>query len=400
MITPATLSPLSCRPDRSRGRLHDEPESAVRSPFQRDRDRIIHARAFRRLMYKTQVFVNHEGDHYRTRLTHSLEVAQITRSVCRVLGLNEDLGEAVALAHDLGHPPFGHAGEDGLAQAMADFGGFNHNVQTLRVLTRLERRYAGFDGLNPCWETLEGVIKHNGPLLATGGGVKADGARAALPSTVRELDAAFDLGLDQWPSAEAQIAALADDVAYINHDLDDGLRAGLLDLEEVARLPVIGDAFAEVRARHDGLEAHRLVPEVTRRVIDRMVRDLIDETKARLSTLDPDGGADAVRAAGKPMVAFSAQMEKNKQAIKEYLFANFYRHYKVNRMASKARRLVRDLFGLFVEEPDCLPTDWRRAAEEAEGQRTARVVADYIAGMTDRHALAEYDNLFNMRART
>lgn len=368
----------------------------MRTPFQRDRDRIIHSRAFRRLMYKTQVFVNHEGDHYRTRLTHSLEVAQITRTICRVLGLDEDMGETVALAHDLGHPPFGHAGEDGLALAMADYGGFNHNVQTLRVLTKLERRYAAFDGLNPCWETLEGVVKHNGPLLRAGD----DAARAGLAPTVRDLDDAFDLGLDQWPSAEAQIAALADDVAYVNHDLDDGLRAGLLDIDQVASLPVIGAAIAEVRAGNANLEIGRLVSEVTRRVIGSMVDDMIAETRSRLAALDPEGGADAVRRAGKPVVAFSPEMEKNKQAIKEYLFANFYRHYKVNRMASKARRLVRELFGLFLAEPDCLPSDWGLAAAEAGSARTARVVADYIAGMTDRHALKEYDNLFNLRART
>src|SRR5882724_10476535 len=285
MVRP--LAPYASKPEETRGRLHPEPEHAMRSPFQRDRDRIIHSTAFRRLTHKTQVFVYHEGDHYRTRLTHSLEVAQIARTISRALGLDEDLAETLALAHDLGHTPFGHAGEDALNAAMADFGGFSHNDHTLRILTRLERRYAEFDGLNLTWESLEGTVKHNGPL-------RAAGIDRPLPPTIVEYDRRHPLALDRFPSAEAQVAALADDIAYNNHDIDDGLRAGLFAIADLAGVPLVGPVFSGVAARYPQIEEARLIHEAIRRLIDRMVGDLIAETQARLSASEVKS-ADDVR---------------------------------------------------------------------------------------------------------
>ncbi|MCC7276100.1 MAG: deoxyguanosinetriphosphate triphosphohydrolase [Alphaproteobacteria bacterium] len=378
----------ACRPEASRGRRHAEPESATRTAYQRDRDRIIHSAAFRRLEYKTQVFVNHEGDHYRTRLTHSIEVAQIARSLARALGLNEDLAEALALAHDLGHPPFGHAGEEALDAAMAPYGGFSHNDQTFRVLTQLERRYAGFDGLNLTWETLEGTVKHNGPIAAGG-----------APPTIAAYDRERPLDLDGWPGAEAQVAALSDDIAYNNHDIDDGLRAGLFTLKDLADVPLAGPVFAEVAAAHPGLEAPRLIHEGVRRMIDRMAGDLLAETRHRLADLAP-ASADDIRRAGAPVVGFSDAMRTHDRALKAFLFEHMYRHYRVNRMSSKARRVVHDLFGLLVAEPNCLPTEWQANAVQAQTAATARVVADYVAGMTDRFALDEHRRLFDVHART
>jgi dGTPase len=364
----------------------------VRSPFQRDRDRIIHCAAFRRMKHKTQVFVYHEGDHYRTRLTHSLEVAQIARSISRTLGLNEDLAEALALAHDLGHTPFGHAGEDALEEVMAPFGGFDHNDQTLRILTRLEHRYAEFDGLNLTWETLEGTVKHNGPLIGPGIVKK-------LPATIAEYVLRHDLDLASQPSAEAQVAALSDDIAYNNHDIDDGLRAGLFAVADLAGVPVVGPIFAEVAARYPGIEEPRLIHETIRRVIDRMVGDLVGETRRRLAASGVASVA-AIRALGAPVVAFSAEMSANDKALKGFLFERMYRHYKVNRMASKARRIVQDIFRLLLAEPECLPTEWREHVDGAGSAATARLVADYIAGMTDRFALDEHARLFDTYATT
>jgi dGTPase len=387
MTMPTPLAPYACRAEESRGRLHSEPESPSRSAFQRDRDRIIHSTAFRRLQYKTQVFVYHEGDHYRTRLTHSLEVAQIARTISRALGLNEDLAEALALAHDLGHTPFGHAGEEALDAVMQAWGGFSHNDQTLRILTRLERRYAGFDGLNLTWETLEGTVKHNGPL--------AD----PLPATIAHYVRAHDLELATWPSAEAQVAALADDIAYNNHDIDDGLRAGLFAIGDLDRIPLVGPVFAEVRAQHGALDEARLVHEAIRRLIDRMVGDLVAETRRRLA----DSGVRSVaeiRALGRPVAAFSAGMQANDAALKSFLFERMYRHYRVNRMSSKARRIVQELFRLLHSEPHCLPTEWRHYCAEQNETVTARTVADYIAGMTDRYALDEHYRLFDRYATT
>ena len=383
--------PYASRPWESRGRRHAEPESPTRTPFQRDRDRIVHAIAFRRLEYKTQVFVNHEGDHYRTRLTHSIEVAQIARSLARSLGLNEDLAEAVALGHDLGHTPFGHAGEDALHAAMAPFGGFSHNDQTFRVLTRLERRYAAFDGLNLTWETLEGTVKHNGPLAGLG--------RPAPPPTIAAYDREVPLDLDGWPSAEAQVAALADDIAYNNHDIDDGLRAGLFALDDLRAVPLAGPVFAEVDRLHPGLEQGRLIHEGVRRMIDLMVNDLLVETRRRLAELAPRSVED-IRSAGGAVVAFSDGMRAHDRSLKAFLYERMYRHYRVNRMASKARRVIHDLFRLLTEEPNCLPTDWQAQAAGTDDAGTARIVADYIAGMTDRFALDEHRRLFDVHART
>ena len=387
MSMPAQLAPYASRPEESRGRLHPEAESPSRSAFQRDRDRIIHSTAFRRLQYKTQVFVYHEGDHYRTRLTHSLEVAQIARSVSRALGLNEDLAEALALAHDLGHTPFGHAGEDALAAAMEPFGGFGHNDQTLRILTRLERRYAGFDGLNLTWETLEGTVKHNGPV------------KPPLPSTIADYVTRHDLELSSWPGAEAQVAAMSDDIAYNNHDLDDGLRAGLFALKDLHGLPLVGPILAEVARRHAGVDDARLIHESIRRLIDRMASDLIAESRRRLEAARA-GSAGDVRALGAPVVAFSGDFAREAKALRDFLFERMYRHYRVNRMASKARRIVQELFQLLLAEPECLPTDWRQQAQGAATPATARLVADYIAGMTDRFALDEHRRLYDRYAPT
>ncbi len=387
MTMPAPLAPYASRPEDSRGRLHREAESASRSAFQRDRDRIIHSTAFRRLQYKTQVFVYHEGDLYRTRLTHSLEVAQIARSISRALGLNEDLAEALALAHDLGHTPFGHAGEDALAAVMREHGGFGHNDQTLRILTRLERRYAGFDGLNLTWETLEGTVKHNGPL------------RAPLPSTIAEYVTRHDLEVSTWPGAEAQVAAMADDIAYNNHDIDDGLRAGLFGVKDLAEVPLVGPVLHEVATLHPGLEEPRLIHESIRRLIDLMASDLIAESRKRLTAARVDS-PQAVRALGAPVAAFSEGFARQSLGLREFLFERMYRHYRVNRMASKARRIVQELFRLLLAEPECLPTEWRQAAAGAGTSATARLVADYIAGMTDRFALDEHRRLYDRYAPT
>jgi len=387
-MEPRPFAAYASRPEASRGRLHAEPESTTRTAFQRDRDRIIHSTAFRRLQYKTQVFVYHEGDHYRTRLTHSLEVAQIARSISRALGLDEDLAEALALAHDLGHTPFGHAGEEALDAALKPHGGFSHNDQTFRVLTKLERRYAGFDGLNLTWETLEGTVKHNGPL-----------ARDMLPRTIAAYAAQHDLALGQWPSAEAQAAALSDDIAYNNHDIEDGLRAGLFAVKDLADVPLVGPMFAEVAARHPGIDEGRLVHETIRRLIDRMVTDLVAETRRRIAAAKI-GSVEEIRGLGRPVVAFSEPMRANDRALRAFLMERMYRHYRVARMQSKARRVVRELYDLFTGEPMCLPTEWRVLADKPGTAATAVVVADYIAGMTDRFALDEHFRLFDRYATT
>ena len=383
----ADLAAYAARAELSRGRRWREPESATRSPYMRDRDRIIHSGAFRRMKHKTQVFVYHEGDYYRTRLTHSLEVAQITRSICRVLRLDEDLAEALALAHDLGHAPFGHAGEEALAVAMKPFGGFDHNAHALRLVTKLEQRYAEFDGLNLTWETLEGIVKHNGPLA--GPLSKGD----AVPQSIAEFNAEFDLRLGTFASAEAQVAALADDIAYNNHDIDDGLRAELFTVEQLSSLPLVGGIFRDVMERYPGLERSRLVHECVRRLITAMIDDALAETQRRVSALKLRT-ADDVRACGKPIVAFSDEMRANDKAVKAFLFKNMYRHFKVNRMLSKAKRVVADLFALLLNEPVVLPTPWAQLCDVGGSERTARVVSDYIAGMTDRFALQEHRRLF------
>ncbi len=384
------LKPYACHPNQSRGRLLPESDSKHRTCHQRDRDRIIHSGAFRRLQYKTQVFVYHEGDYFRTRLTHSLEVAQITRSLARTLGLNEDLAETVALAHDLGHTPFAHAGEDELDVLMAPYGGFDHNDQALRVLTRLERRYPDFDGLNLTWESLEGVVKHNGPLL-----------RPVLPATIAAFQDEWDLWLDSWPSAEAQVAALADDIAYTNHDIDDAVRSGLIGLDDLRAVPVFNTLLVAVRQAWPDLSGHRLVLEIVRRLIDQMVQALLQETGRRLAALDPVD-SDAIRRAGAAVVAFPPDYwAEHIVPLRQFLYEHVYRHWRVNRMRRKVRQVMRELFELFVERPNTLPDDWRQLALSAPDKTgQARVVADYIAGMTDRFALEEHRRLFDPFERT
>ena len=383
---PYALAPFATRPDRSRGRLYPETESPTRTPFQRDRDRIVHAAAFRRLKHKTQVFVAHEGDNFRTRLTHSLEVAQIARSISRALGLNEDLAEALALAHDLGHTPFGHAGEDALNAVIAAHGGFDHNAQTLRILTRLERKYAEFDGLNLTWETLEGVVKHNGPLTGPNKG--------AVPEPIRDYVAEHDLELDTHPSAEAQVAALADDIAYDSHDIDDGLRAGLFTLDDLRDLPLAGPTVRVVETAYPGIEQPRLIHETVRRLIDHMVTDLLGETQARLADAAP-GSVEDIRGLGRPVVAFSQEMISHDRALRSFLGERMYRHHTVQRMTAKAERVIRDLFEAFVNDPGLMPEEWRGRAQGRDEPKIARLVADYIAGMTDSFALTEHQRLFD-----
>lgn len=389
----AERAPYACDPAKSRGRQFEESESATRNAFQRDRDRIVHCAAFRRLEYKTQVFVNHEGDFFRTRLTHSLEVAQIARSVCRYLRLDEDLGEALALAHDLGHPPFGHAGEDALQEAMEPFDGFDHNAQSLRVVTELERRYPDFDGLNLTWESIEGIVKHNGPLT------KSASEHKGLPRGIAEVDQQMHIELHTYASAEAQVAAQSDDIAYNNHDIDDGLRAGLFSIEDLLDVPLVGPIFHAIRSQYPDLDDSRTIHEAVRRMIGAMVEDLIAETTRRLKDLAPES-PEEVRGAGRPVAGFSEQMRNHDAALKKFLFENMYRHYKLNRMTSKARRVTSDLFKLLVNEPECLPTEWRRRAAGPGEAATAALVSDYIAGMTDRLALDEHTRLFDVQART
>ncbi len=374
---------------RSRGRRVDEPESPTRSAFQRDRDRIVHSSAFRRLKHKTQVFVAHVGDSYRTRLTHSLEVAQIARSVARELALDEDLAEMLALAHDLGHTPFGHAGEDALHAVMAPFGGFDHNAQTLRIVTALEERYIAFDGLNLTWESLEGIVKHNGPLLTS------KTQLSDLPYAIRAYAEEQDLELAGYPGPEAQVAALADDIAYNNHDIDDGLRAGLLSIEELADLPLIGDILKTLRAEHGRVDEKRLRHEAIRRMISVMIADLVTETRRRIERHRPTCVED-VRALGEPIVGFSEGLDAQNKIIKSFLYERMYSHFTVNRSMSKAKRLVQSMFTLFLEEPNLMPSAWSHKTIGQDDTVRARHIADYVAGMTDRFAIAEYRRLFDI----
>jgi dGTPase len=381
------LQPYACQPDASRGRLFPESISTFRSPFQRDRDRIIHSSAFRRLKHKTQVFVEHEGDYYRTRLTHTIEVAQVARTIAAALGLNTDLAEAVALAHDLGHPPFGHTGEDALAILMEPYGGFDHNAQALRIVTRLERHYAGFDGLNLTWETLEGIAKHNGPV------------EAPWNYALAEVNALWDLELGTNASAEAQVAAVADDCAYNHHDLHDGLRAGLFTEDDLCALPVIGECFAEVDRLHPGLEPMRRRHEALRRVFGVMVEDVIAVAQNRLTALQPRS-VDDIRHMEGPIIRFSKPLYQNLKAIKLFLFQRMYRAPSVVVERKRVTMMVNALFPLFLAQPELLPEDWQadvaraRARTEPEVE-LARVVLDYVAGMTDRFAIQEYHRLID-----
>ncbi|MDB5721352.1 MAG: deoxyguanosinetriphosphate triphosphohydrolase [Alphaproteobacteria bacterium] len=365
---------------RSRGRLHREARGATRGPrdaFQRDRDRIIHSVPFRRLRQKTQVFIDPENDHFRVRLTHSLEVAQIGRALARALRLNEDLTEALCLAHDIGHPPFGHSGEDALQAAMAEAGGFDHNAHSLRILTRLEHPYPLHRGLNLSWETLEGLAKHNGPI--------------AEPSwAMREVDSEFPLALDSWPSLEAQVAALADDIAYDNHDIDDGLRAGLLSVEELLEVPFVRSAWAAVRGRYPELGEARLTGELVRDQIGIMANDLLDETRRRIAEAGV-GSVEDVRSAGHPLVGFSAGLAAQERQLKAFLYARMYNSARVSAVKAEAQRVIANLFAAYRDDPKRLPEGWADWAGDETGR--LRAIGDYVAGMTDRYAIARHREL-------
>ena len=384
------LAPYASEAVRSRGRLCAEPASPTRSDFQRDRDRIVHCAAFRRLAHKTQVFVPHEGDHFRTRLTHTIEVAQIARALARALALDEDLAEAVALAHDLGHTPFGHTGEDALQAALHGHGGFDHNAQALRIVTALERRYARFDGLNLTWETLEGLVKHNGPLLdAQGHSLARDGA--AVPLAILQWETRWPLELASFASMEAQAAAIADDIAYNAHDIDDGLRAGLFELEDLHTVDFLAGLIGEIRTLHPGLERGRQIHELGRRIITRFIEDVIAQSALRVTQAGVESVAQ-VRAQNRAMVAFSPDFAAADRAIKGFLYPKMYRHPRVMRIRQAAAGVVAGLYARFFADPGLMPPEWARETLNAADDG-ARVVADYIAGMTDRFALSEYERI-------
>jgi dGTPase len=380
-------APFAADPAASLGRLYSEPPSRTRTPFARDRDRVIHTQAFRRLKEKTQVFVAHEGDHFRTRLTHSLEVAQIARSLAKALSLDDDLAEALALAHDLGHPPFGHTGEEALDAATAEYGGFDHNVQTFRVVTELERRYPDFHGLNLTWEALEGLIKHNGPVID----------RLDRPDwrPIAAFSAEYDLRLETFASAEAQVAALADDIAYNNHDVDDGLQAGLFRLEELEAVPLIGPILHRLRDERPELDEQMVRMEAVRRMIGAMVDDVLDQTLRNVAA-DTVASPEDVRLLGHALVAFSPDMAEDLGRLRLFLHERMYRHFRVNRTRSQARRILAELFRLFTDEPGVLPTEWFERVQGRDEAVRARVICDYIAGMTDRFAIEEHRKLFNL----
>jgi dGTPase len=387
-------APYACDPGQSRGRLHPEPASKSRSPFRRDCDRIIHSTAFRRLKHKTQVFVFDEGDHYRTRLTHTLEVAQIARALARALGLDEDLTEALALAHDLGHPPFGHAGERALDDCLTAYGGFDHNAQTLRVVTALERRYPTFDGLNLTWETLEGLVKHNGPLTDRSGVPLGRYRVVGVPETIQDYVRQQDLQLWSFPSAEAQVAAFADDIAYDAHDIDDGLRADLFRLDDIAAVALPGEIISGIRAAYPDLDDARIVHEFVRRLIGFLIEDVVAETRRRLTALAP-GSADDVRGASAAIVAFSPAIAEAERLIKSFLETRMYRHARIKRVMNEAANVVRELFLRYSAHPDDLPPEWSAGLSALDDAGRARRIADFIAGMTDRYALAEHTRLFD-----
>ncbi len=391
----APRASYACDPATSRGRFTEEPEAPPRTPFQRDRDRIIHSAAFRRLKHKTQVFVFHEGDHYRTRLTHSLEVAQVARSIARALGLDEDLAEALSLAHDLGHTPFGHAGERELDTCMGEYGGFDHNAQALRIVTRLERRYAAFDGLNLTWETLEGLVKHNGPLVDADGAPVGAYRDKGLPVAIRNFAHAGELELSTFATAEAQAAAIADDIAYNAHDIDDGLRAGLFDIIDLGDVPLVGEALADVLQTWPKLDRPRQIHETVRRVLSWMIADVIEATASRVKRLNITGVSD-VRNLGEPLIAFSAQMAEKNRVLHSFLLRRMYKHERVTVIMNRARRVVRDLFEAYLAEPGLLPADWTDMAAEDGDVEFARQVCDFIAGMTDRYALEQHRQLFDL----
>ena len=389
-------APYAADPEQSRGRLYPADGSPTRSPFQRDRDRIVHSTAFRRLQYKTQVFLQHEGQHFRTRLTHTLEVSQMARSIARALRLNEDLAEAVALAHDLGHTPFGHAGERVLSEKMAAYGGFDHNMQALRVVTRLENRYAEHDGLNLSWETLEGILKHNGPLVDGSGRPVGRYATEGLPFGLFDIPASADLMPATHASLEAQAAAIADDIAYNAHDIDDALRAGLLSLADFADVPLAGPIVLEVLDRWPSIEPRRQAHEVQRRLITRAIEDVIATAEAQIAAVAPRSSED-VRMAGRTLIHFSPGLADQERGLKAFLFERVYRSEQVMGPVRRSEIVVGRLFDRLIETAD-MPGRWGRAARDvADPAGRARIVADYIAGMTDPYAEAEYARLFDGR---
>lgn len=386
------LAPYATHAAQSRGRLIPEPVNALRTPFQRDRDRIVHSGAFRKMRNKTQVFVEFEGDFYRTRLTHTLEVAQIARTISRALNLDEDLTETIALAHDLGHTCFGHVGEDALNEVMKNYGGFNHNDQTFRILTELEHKYPLYRGLNLTWETLEGVVKHNGPLTPPKPG-------KSVPPTIAAFQDQWDLEISHWCGAEGQVAALADDIAYNTHDVDDGVRAGFFTVDEINALPIFSEIIAVSRQKYPGITDTLLIQETVRQAIGAMVEDLLVTTEARLKEINPKSAGD-IRHAKQATVCCSPAMQENFHAYRRFLMQRMYRHPVVNRFNTKAERIVTGLFGFYMEHPDCLPADWSAQlsidGDGASETRKARLIADYIAGMTDRYAVTEYQRAFSM----
>lgn len=374
------LSRYACFSSKSRGRLHSEPRTEGRSEFQRDRDRILHSTAFRRLEYKTQVFLYNEGDHYRTRLTHSLEVAQLARSVARILRIDEDLCESVAIAHDMGHSPFGHAGEFALQDCMENFGGFDHNAQTIRILTKLEHKYVNFEGLNLSWECLEGAAKHNGPV-------------EDVPRALVEYNKKHDLELDTYASLEAQVAAICDDIAYNSHDIEDGLRAKLFTLDDLMDLPIIADEIKRLRSSHPDVNQLILINEVRSNFIKHMLNDVIAQTNQNIEKLKVQT-VDDVRNAGQQMVHFSDDFMGKIDDVRDFLFEKMYRHHKVLIMTNKAKRVVTQLFEFYLENPDCLPAAWLKGVGKDKTE-IAIVIADFIAGMTDRYAFAQHKKIFD-----
>ncbi len=384
---------FACDPKDTRGRLYPQSESPTRTAFQRDRDRIIHSTAFRRLKHKTQVFISHEGDHYRTRLTHTIEVSQIARSIARAFRLDEDLAEAIALVHDFGHTPFGHAGERALDACMKDCGGFDHNAQSLRIVTKLERRYAEFDGLNLSWESLEGLVKHNGPLATFAGA----GLSHPIPQPILDFNALFPLDLHTHASLEAQAAALADDIAYDTHDIDDGLRAGILEFDALRAAPLTGDIIAGIDRQYPNLERARMIAELGRQQITMMVEDVIGETSSRLEALNPASASD-VRNAGHAIVAFSPEMTETEKALKAYLYKSLYRHPEVMATMDTAALLVTELFERYISDPLAMPEDWHTGFERLSTTQKKRHVADFIAGMTDQFAIREHERLFDRKS--
>ncbi len=391
----SSLAPFAAKAALSQGRLMPEAESPPRSAFARDRDRIVHSAAFRRLKHKTQVFVFHEGDHFRTRLTHTIEVAQIARSIARALKLDEDLTEALALSHDLGHTPFGHAGERELDNLMKPYGGFDHNAQALRIVTRLERHYAAFDGLNLTWETLEGLVKHNGPLIDAEGHALGHYKESGLPAAIVEYSEAHDLQLSSFASAEAQVAAISDDIAYNAHDIDDGLRAKLFNVIDLGDIPLVGEALAEVLGTYPDLETTRLIHETVRRVIAGMVGDVLHHGAKTIAKTGVKS-SDEVRALQKPLITFSPQMHENNRVLQSFLSQSMYRHPRVLEIMERAQRVIRELFGAYMNDEKLLPDDWRENHPITDQSRYARQVCDFIAGMTDRYALEQHKRMFDL----